>query len=125
MGRDLSVGLIDLGLSQDPFSATWWLAYSRLRIYRDYELFSQIAGYRGDAKQVVYPRFVNQSVRVQWYTDEGIEDITENAHGEPLTFVTPADCKKIDINLVNPANIPYIKMLAELHEDTAILLYWC
>jgi hypothetical protein len=124
MGLDLTVGIIKSAIGNGGGVSDWWLANERLRMKRDYQLFAQIAGLRGDARQVMTPKPVPESKRVDWYDDEGIKRITEDPYGSPLTYVTPDDFKKVKFNNVREENVPYVRMLAELPDDTAILLHW-
>ena len=89
---------LDLTLTPDSygcgFSTKWFLAHTRIDLQRNYSLFAAIGGRRGEETQVCYPRKLPESVKYQWYGDEGIETRTTDPYGDPLTYVTAGELRK-------------------------------
>ena len=123
MGLDLTVCPVRYGGNR------WWLGYTRIAFDRDYNLFGQIAKTAWtDFEPTLKPTPLSFNVSFDWYGDEGVEQITEDAYGEPLTFVFAEEFRCIETE--NPEfelsewNKAVLLMLRALPNKTPVVLYW-
>jgi hypothetical protein len=118
---------LDLTLAPENYPSSWWLTFDRIRVDRDYRLYSQIAGLRGTAgyTQVCNPRPIPSNVKVQWYEDEGIKERKTDPYGSPLTYLTAGELLAVALPTnASPWNKGVWAFLKELPPDTRILLWW-
>lgn len=110
---------IDLRLCpvRDGLRDKWWLLDNRLKLDKDYSLHT-------DIMQLLKRTVVPSDVKVQYYSDRGIETITETPYGEELMYVMSDEFNKITRKDLSFWNIQVIRFLSRL-EPTPILLYWC
>jgi hypothetical protein len=125
---------LDLTLCPNPFSnlgIEWdgrFLAYDRISLKRNYTIFAQICpeinrDWNMREKQRCNPK--PMPVPVAWYNDEGIETITEDAYGKPLTYVTAGELSKIKVPKdTSDWNKAVFALIRSLDPETQILLYW-
>ena len=130
MGVDLTVSPIRHA------TLDWWLCYERIRFDRDYELFGQIDKFgRGKRPVVCHPLPIPVGKRVQWYGDDGLETITTNPYGTPLTYIVANEFRKLvideygagchdGISLISDWNRAVMAMLTAMPPDTPVVLYW-
>ena len=126
---------VDLTLYPDRFSSRsdptdpqslyyWHLASDHLSLDRDYSLFDWI---RKQPCTLVAP-----AVRVQHYTDDGLETITTDAYGAPLTYLEPQHFAKMATRIriretceaSTGWNRAVLQLCAALDPHTRIILYW-
>ena len=120
MGLDLVVSPIQYT------SNNWWLCYNRLSFNRSYQLFSQIVnvGREWTDEPILNPLPVPKWIEINWYWDEGIETITENPYGEPLTYLTAGEFCELDTSDLGNWNSAVVEFLCALPRETPVLLYW-
>lgn len=108
MGMDLSVCPDTFGLKGETV-----LAYDRLRINRDYDLFERVRSLR--------PRPLDTAVA--YYEDDGLADRTTDPYGADLTYLTAGELSAIDPGTGTLARAVWA-YLDELPRDTKIVLWW-
>jgi len=108
MGMDLTLA-IDLwpGLNRSL------LAYDRMSVTRNYDLFDQI--------RTLEPRPLERYL--DWYGDEGIERRDDDPYGAVLTYLTAGELGKLDPGegWLNVAAWAYLRALPP---NTTVLLWW-
>jgi len=112
MGTDLTLVVNKFG-----YNDNMPLAYERIRIDRDYDLFDSI-------KQAgALPLRENRDLL--WYGDDGIEQRTEDPWGAPLTSIRAGILADVmsrhDLSPKNSAVTVYMRALPS---DTEIFLWW-
>jgi hypothetical protein len=123
---------MDLTLCPHRHLGPWdhHLAYDRLALDRDYDLFAQISlevmGSEGKGiKQVCKPQKLPPRMKFQWYDDEGLEETREDAHGEPLTYVEAGELAKVVPSKDTGSwNAAVFAMMKALPKDTPVVLWW-
>lgn len=118
---------IDLTLCPEKYqSSTWFLAYDRLSLMSDYRVFDQLEGFEYYEKTSglrAHPLPPNAGF--DWYGDEGIEQLTEDAYGTPLTFMYAKDLSTLDIpDDTSDWNKAVFAFVKALDPDTRIVLWW-
>jgi hypothetical protein len=113
MGMDLDLGIAkyaeDIG--------SWWLLYDRLRLDRDYNLFDQFV--------VLTREPIPTDIKVDWYSDDGVQRIKEDAYGNLLRFVRAGEFNKIELKKTSQWNKAVFSFLRQIPPDTPVVLYWC
>jgi len=121
MGLDLTVMPILMPLN------TWWLGHNRLSFIRNYDLFRQIPGYdRENAMPVFEANPIPPGVAFQNYSDSGIETITEDSWGSPLTYVQSNQFYNLIVvrTATHNHNAAIVQFLASLKPAVPVVLYW-
>jgi len=127
MGLDLTICPIRYG---DRDNWEWWLTHERLGLDRDYYFFERIMPRgRQDPDEAIEPatdpKLVPEGARVQWYGDEGLEEVTTDAYGDPLKFVYAEEFENIDPEeIINEWNKAVLIFLRSLPPKIPILLWW-
>lgn len=113
MGLDLT-----LCPSQYPMApgADWFLAYSRLKLDRQYALFDQI---RALEAQPLPPAWT-----FDWYGDAGIQHRTEDPYGCPLTALQAGQFHRMAPAGLSPWNRAVLTFLCAVPPDTPVVLWW-
>lgn len=123
MGIDLTL----CPFRHHPGPWTWHLAYDRMSLHRDYQIFGQIDKNMGRAekiKVVCDPQRLPPGVRFTWYGDEGIKDETENPYGDTLTYVEAFELAKVKVDNTSDYNKAVFTMIRALEPRTPIVLWW-
>ena len=109
---------LDLTLSPITLSGTPWLAYDRLRLSRNYELF--------DAIKALPSNELPPDTTVEWYEDNGIERQTADMYGEPLRYIQAGEFRNLvfDCRKTEQWNVAVIRFLQELPRETPVVLWW-
>jgi hypothetical protein len=120
MGLDLSVVPVNY------HQMDWWLGNNRLGFNRDYFLFEQIDS-KGRTDLDPLPKICNPkplppNVQFDWYDDEGLETITTDPYGTPLTYVTAGELAEVKSE--HDWNAAIIAMMKALPPQTPVVLYW-
>ena len=113
-------------------SGSWWLAYTRLDLNRNYELFARFGSGREEYQCKEIKTFpIPDKVKFQWYEDEGIKTRTKDHYGTPLTYTLASEIKRVlpkrgkfyqkKLYAWNKAVIAYIH---ELPDNAPIVLWW-
>ena len=113
MGLDLTVYPITVARSNDR-----WLAYQRLGLERDYDLFDRIK------RLEWFPLLVRNVSHVDFYRDEGIESDTEDAYGNPLRFVLAGSFKDVAQPDDTQWNRAVLNFLASIPPAMPVILDW-
>lgn len=105
---------------------SYLLAYTRIALDRNYEIFGQIANIRGvKARVVCDPKPIPATVKFKWYSDEGLQERNYDAYGDPLKFVYAHELSKVnldsDAGAWNKAAFAFVRALPP---DTIIVLWW-
>jgi hypothetical protein len=67
-----------------------------------------------------------QRLKVGHYEDEGLKWEEVDRYGQPLTFTTPAELRRLRLpDDLNPWNRAVLAFLLALPPDARIILYWC
>src|SRR6059058_428169 len=99
-----------------------FLATATLRLDQDAALLSQLAA--NATPCLVHP--LPADLKVGHYEDEGLKYETEDRHGSPLTFTTPANLRNLRVPAdVSPWNGAVLAFLPALPPDARVVLYWC
>ncbi len=120
MGTDLTLA------TRRYATLDYWLAHNRISLDRDYHLFEQIEniGRNTGAQQVCKPHPLIPSVRVDWYKDGGVEEITEDAYGAPLTYLTAGELVLVNTQEASEWNQAVFAFFRALPPEIQVLLYW-
>lgn len=124
MGIDLTLCPVRHDHGKDSGSI---LVYTRLDFnMRDYDLWKKIQA-----------EAIPLGVPVSWYMDQGIEDVTEDPYGSPLTFITAHRLLKIidehfkssDELWIRSGNrghwdLGCLAFIRALNPDRRIILWW-
>jgi hypothetical protein len=98
------------------------LPTATVRFERDHQLLAQLAP---DATPAL-ARPLPQGLKVGSYEDGGLTFVETDRHGQPLTFVTPTDLRRLVVpEDITPWNAAVLAFLLALPRDTRIVLYWC
>ncbi len=93
-----------------------------LRFDRDAGLFAQLA--RDAVPCLVHP--LPADLKVGCYEDTGLTYETADRNGDPLTFATPADLRRLRVpDDIAEWNRAILAFLTILPTDARIVLYWC
>jgi hypothetical protein len=97
-----------------------FLATASLRVDRDSALLSQLGV---DANPgLVHP--LPPGLKVGHYEEDGLKYDTVDRHGEPLTFTTPVELRKLRVpEDTSPWNRAVLAFLMALPPDARIVLY--
>jgi len=118
---------LDLTLCLHRYPSRWWLAYDRLGLHRDYNLFGQISSRgRGDGPIVCNPKPLPEGTEFCWYGDEGLEnDVKTDQYDAPLTYVTAEELSRVKPPPEGSKwNVCVWEFISVLPPDTKILLWW-
>lgn len=122
---------MDLTLCPEKYGARLWhgshLAYTRIDLGRNYELFGQIDSKMGrdeTIKQVCTPQRLPPNVEFMWYGDEGIKATRTDPYGDLLTYVEAGELAKVDVPKGDPWNQAVFAMMKALPENTPVVLWW-
>jgi len=119
MGLDLTVAPMRY------HTMNWWLAFDRLRLDCDYDLFSQIGPCsRGRYKPITLPLPLPAGTKFDWYEDESVKTKTEDPYGVPLTYLPAAAFRDMILEGVSDWNKAVLVFLAALPPDTPVVLWW-
>ncbi len=93
-----------------------FLAYSRLSLHRDYNLWELI--------KTVPSHPLPESI--DWYDDEGIKSVIVDPYGEPLRYATAGDLAPIAAHVSTRFgwNAGVFRFLATIRPETWVVLYW-
>lgn len=117
MGIDLKVFASSFRERRDEFLAT-----ATLRFDRDMGVLAQFAP---DAQPCVV-RLLPQGLKVGHYEDEGLKFAVTDRSGNPLTFTTPADLRRLRLpDDISPWNKAVLSFMLALPPETRLILYWC
>jgi len=98
------------------------LATGSLRFDRDQRLLAQLA--KDATPCLVHP--LPEGVKLGHYEDKGLTFSETDRYGQPLTFTTPTDIRKLRVpEDIEPWNRAVIAFLMALPADFRIVLYWC
>jgi hypothetical protein len=99
-----------------------FLATATLRFDRDAGLFAQLTP--GANPCLVQP--LPAGLKVGHYEDDGLRWDEVDRHGEPLTFTTSAELRRLALpDGLSPWNRAALAFLLALPTDARIVLYWC
>jgi hypothetical protein len=117
MGVDLKVFASHFRERRGEFLAT-----ATLRFDRDAGLFAQLAP---DAEpRLTHP--LPAGLKVGHQEDEGLRWDDADRQGQPLTFTTPADLRRLRVpDDLSPWNRAVLAFLMALPPDARVVLYWC
>jgi len=117
MGIDLKVLASHFRERRDEFLPT-----ATLRFERDRRLFAQLAP---DATPSLV-RPLPPGLKAGTYEDEGLTFVDADRQGQPLTFTTPADLRRLVVpDDLAPWNRAVLAFLLTLPPDARVILYWC
>jgi hypothetical protein len=117
MGIDLKVLASHLRERRGEFLAT-----ATLRLERDVGLLSQLAA----SAEPRLAKPLPAGLKVGHYEEEGLKWEETDRHGEPLTFITPADLRHLRLPVdLSPWNRAVLDFLLALPSDARVILYWC
>jgi hypothetical protein len=117
MGVDLKVLATNFREARNEFLAT-----ATLRFERDPALFARLAP---DATPCLV-RPLPPGLCVGHYEDAGLTWTETDRYGQPLTFTTPADLRRMEVPAdLDPWNHAVLAFLLALPEEARIVLYWC
>lgn len=117
MGLDLKVLASHFRERRGEFLAT-----AAIRFDRDEGLFSQLVAEAIPSLTRPLP----VGVKVGHHEDAGLEWAEVDRHGQPLTYTTPADLRRLRMpEDLAPWNRAVLAFLLELPDDARIVLYWC
>lgn len=69
---------------------------------------------------------LSEDMKVGHYEDQGLVFTDKDRYGQPLTFTTAAQIRKLKVpDDVDPWNNAVIAFLVSLPPDSKIVLYWC
>lgn len=118
MGVDLTLAPIrhkDMG---------WWLATERLSLDRDGtgHVIGGMEGMIGPVKTFPLP----ESVRFDWYGDNGVHETRNDSYGSGLEYAKAGDLARVmsKIKEMTPWNEAVMAFVKALPKDTPIVLYW-
>ena len=98
------------------------LATTSVRADRDPRFLSLFA--KNAVPSIVQP--LPPDLKVGYYEDEGLKYDDKDSYGQPLTFTTPEQLKKLPpIEEINAWNRAALAFLLALPLGTRIVLYWC
>lgn len=125
MGIDLMIlpTQSECDLWQDAF-----LAYTRLKFERDYDIFCQIIELdQGCCKPIIRPLPIPVNLRVHLFKIDGIFVRTrKDEHGKDLTYAYAGDLKKIELPKdATPHNNAIKAFIDTLPDNLPVLLWWC
>lgn len=118
MGLDLTLSPYrEHALYQGQHPWGWHLGYDRFWVMGGGALWEAL----GEKAHPLPP-----GTRVSWYGDEGIQAITEDAYGKPLTYLTAGELVALGASAAgsNPWNVAIWQFLNALPRETPIVLYW-
>jgi hypothetical protein len=99
-----------------------FLPTATVRLERDDQLFAQLAL---DATPALV-RPLPPGLKVGAYEDAGLAFVETDRRGQPLTFLTPADLRRLVVpDGITPWNAAVLAFLLALPQDARIVLYWC
>src|SRR5262245_17412321 len=99
-----------------------FLATASLRFDRDEALFAQLAADANPCLVTPMPA----GLKLGHYEDEGLRWSESDRYGNPLTFTTPAELKRLRLpEDVVPWNRAVLTFLLALPPDSRFVLYWC
>jgi hypothetical protein len=117
MGIDLKALATSFRETRNEFLPT-----ATLRFDRDQRLFAQLA--TGVVPPLVRP--LPRGLRVGVYEDAGLAWVEMDRYGQPLTFTTPADLRRLEVpGNVGSWNAAVLAFLLALPSGARIVLYWC
>jgi hypothetical protein len=65
-------------------------------------------------------------LKVGHYEDDGLKWDVADRHGQPLTYTTPAELRRLRVSDdIEPWNHAVLTFLQALPPDARIVLYWC
>jgi hypothetical protein len=105
----------------------WFLAFTRLALYRDYPLFSQLGADRHEDPPdvVLNTHDLPDSISFDWYGDSGIATQKMDSYESKLTYVLAGDFKKLNLKEnTHEWNVSVINFIRSLAEDTPVVLWW-
>lgn len=98
------------------------LPTASLRFDRDQRLLAQLD--RQAVPCLVRP--FPDGLKVGHYDDQGLAFIEKDRYGQPLTFTTSEDLRKLQMpDGIAPWNTAILAFLLALPPDCKIILYWC
>jgi hypothetical protein len=98
------------------------LPTATLRFERDPRLFAQLAP---DATPSLV-RPLPAGLKVGCYEDEGLVFVNADRQGQPLTFTSPADLRRLVVpDDITPWNAAVLAFLLALPQDARLVLVWC
>jgi len=120
---------MSLDLKIIPVEAKRWelqsgfgLQYERdsLMFVGDYRIFEQI-------QETVPTHPLPEGVKLEVYSEGGIEHRRNDSYGDELTFVLAGDLKKIQwpTTELQPWNRAIKAFIKALPNDTCVILFWC
>jgi hypothetical protein len=115
---------IDLKVMASYFRerATEFLPTATVRFERDIGLFAQLT--RDAVPCLVRP--LPQGMKVGCYDDDGLHFVDADRQGEPLTFATPADLRRLHVaHDIDGWNTAVLAFLRALPTESRVVLYWC
>jgi hypothetical protein len=122
MGVDLTICPKTYGSFEDN---KWFLAYTRIGLERDYDLFAQIdMPSRPGVRQVCDPKPLPATVRFDWYEDGGVKQRTDDPYGAPLRFVWAEELARVDVGRSSDWNKAALAFVRGLPPRTPIVLWW-
>lgn len=98
------------------------LPTATLRLERDAAFFSKLTL---DAMPCPVRR-LPEGLKVGVHEDDGLAWTATDRYGQPLTFTTPADLRRLDLpGDLDPWNRAVLAFLLALPADARIVLSWC
>lgn len=117
MGVDLKILASSFREVRNEFLPT-----ATLRFERDPALFARLAL---DATPCLV-RPLPHDLKVGHYEDDGLIWTETDRYGQPLTFTTPADLRRLEVLPgLSPWNAAILAFLLALPQDARIVLFWC
>ena len=98
------------------------LATATLRFDRDQRLLGQLTKEASPCLVHLLP----DGLKVGHYEDQGLIFATTDRYGQPLTYTTSADVRRLEVpEDIEPWNRAILAFLTALPPDTRIVLFWC
>jgi hypothetical protein len=107
---------VDLTLVPDRLPQNWWLAYDRLGTHRDYTFQAAIKALPSTS--------LPETIRFDWYDDDGIKHETEDSYGDSLRFVYARAFRGFDASGFSHWNRAVVAFCQTLEPETRIVLWW-
>lgn len=113
MGIDLTI----VPSRHDEILTGWFLAYDRLSVTRDYDLFDRV--------RAIKARPFPDDFHFDWYDDSGVERKKEDPYGDGLKYVKSIELANAFSNgELSVRNKALASFLSALPPETWVILWW-
>lgn len=124
-------------IGPEGLNAEWRNAFrvvTRIPVGQDYSVYAQLRDLSGDTmgadrpdvpkRPHIDPRALPSDVRIPLYGDNGRREVSSDALGRPLTFVTAGQLRVLRVEESSPWNRALGMLFSALPLTTPIVLYW-